>query len=191
MLTVEQIRAVGVPADERERTDRLKQELAGTSCLTMLVLDEILQWKLRGQYGRTRARRGGLTESMVRAVTTLAFGPELAHADPDTEAALRLGVLCALPGVGLGVASAVLALRFPDRYAVIDPLVWGEVCGTPKTTFSITDYAPYMQALRPLAQALGWPVQEVDLALWTYAYELSKRLRYLPSGRGGSEGRPL
>lgn len=160
-----------MPDDELEHTNGLKRRLAGASCLAAPLLDEILQWKLRGQYGRQRARRGGLTAPMVRAVTALAFGPELAqNADQDTEAALRLGVLCVLPGVGLGVASAILALRFPDRYAVIDPLVWDQVFGTRKTTFSITDYAPYMQTLRPLAQALGWPVQEVDLALWTYAY---------------------
>jgi len=73
-----------------------------------------------------------------------------------------------LNGVSIPVASAVLAIVFPEKYAVIDFRGWRQVFGEEKRTFSIRDYKKYLCAIHRLANELGWKVQEVDLAIWEY-----------------------
>jgi hypothetical protein len=75
---------------------------------------------------------------------------------------------CVLRGVGVPVASAVLALVFPEEYGVIDFRGWWQIFGEKRSIFSISDYKRYLCELRHLADELNWPVQEVDLAIWEY-----------------------
>jgi len=134
--------------------------------LTAAEFDEILKWKLRRQYGRQCSLRAANTDEVIRVVTGLAL--TIAHNDKDYELELRVGILCALRGVGVPVASAVLALVYPDEYAVIDFRGWRQVFDEEPTGFSISGYKRYMQEVRRLSQELGWPAQEVDLAIWEY-----------------------
>jgi len=128
--------------------------------------DEILRWKLASQYGRQRERRRANTDEVVRAVTGLALS--ISHPDDEYATELRVGVLCALRGVSVPVASAVLALAFPEKYCVIDFRGWWQVFEEHRAVFSIPDYHRYLAKLRALAAELGWPVQEADLAVWDY-----------------------
>jgi hypothetical protein len=77
------------------------------------LFDRILDWKLRGQRPRTEQRRSSLTPQNVANVVECAYS--LRHSSSDALDDLRLRVLCSLPGVGSGVASAILALSFPER----------------------------------------------------------------------------
>jgi thermostable 8-oxoguanine DNA glycosylase len=97
-------------------------------------------------------------------VTAAAFRIDIP--DFDYELELQIGILTCLRGVGVPVATAILALVFPEKYAVIDFRGWRQVFGENKTTFSIGDYKRYLAKLRPLAAELDWSVQEVDLAIW-------------------------
>ena len=134
--------------------------------LTSEEFDDVLHWKLRGQYGRLQERREANTADVIQIVTSAAFS--ITHPDEDYVTELRISILCALRGVGVPVASAFLALVFPEKYAVIDFRGWRQVFGEEKTTFSISDYKRYLREIRCLAVELGWPVQEVDLAIWEY-----------------------
>jgi hypothetical protein len=134
--------------------------------LTAEEFDEILRWKLIQQYGRGRALRAANTDDVVRAVTGTAL--TITHADEDYEIELRVGILCTLRGVGVPVASAVLALIYPEKYAVIDFSGWRQVFGRDRRMFSIADYEAYLFEIRKLTDKLGWPVQEVDHAIWEY-----------------------
>ncbi len=159
-------------SDDYTLTEHLKSQFARLRrkrqpfYLTSAEFDEILQWKLRGQYGRQQERRKINTEDVIRAVTGLAF--TISHPDEEYELELRMALLCSLRGVGVPVASAVLALVFPQKYAVIDFRGWRQVLGREKTTFSIPDYKRYLREIKRLADELGWPAQEVDLAIWEY-----------------------
>ncbi|MCX7852729.1 MAG: hypothetical protein RMN24_01995 [Anaerolineae bacterium] len=134
--------------------------------LTLEEFDEILRWKLRGQYRRQEERRKANTEEVIRTVTGAALS--ITHPDEDYETELRLDLLCCIRGVGVPVASAILALVFPEKYAVIDFRGWRQVFGEERTTFSISDYKRYLREIKCLAAELGWLVQEVDLAIWEY-----------------------
>ncbi len=150
----------------RRRRDRFYLRRRNRFYLTAGEFDEILRWKLRYQYGRARWLLAFNTDEVVRKVTGAAL--TIAHEDKHYELELRVGILCALRGVGVPVASAVLALLFPNEYGVIDFRVWRQLFGEDRTTFSIPDYKRYVAKLREIAAELRWPVQEVDHAIWEY-----------------------
>lgn len=172
MIKASQIEALRTSSDDWKETERLKAHFAQVRLkrhplfLTAAEFDNILRWKLRQQYGRQLALRAANTDEVIRAVTRLAL--TIAHDDKDYEVELRVGALCTLRGVSVAVASAVLALVFPDEYAVIDFRVWRQLFDEERRMFSISNYKRYLREMRRLAEELGWPVQEVDLAIWEY-----------------------
>jgi hypothetical protein len=172
MITAVQLVPHRTSSDDYKLTERLKAHFAQMKqerhpmYLTLDEFDRVLQWKLRGQYGRQQERRKANTDDVIRVVTGAALSIE--HPDKDYEIELRFGILGALRGVGVPVASAILALVFPERYAVIDFRGWRQVFGEDKEQFSVSDYKRYLPKIQNLAQELGWPVQEVDLAIWEY-----------------------
>lgn len=172
MITAIQLIQYRTASDDYSLTEYLKsrfRQLRGERqpfYLNSAEFDEILHWKLRGQYGRQREMRKANTDEVIRVVTGVAL--TITHPDEKYELELRMSMLCTLRGVGVPVASAVLALVFPDRYAVIDFRGWRQVFDEERTMFSILDYRRYLSEIRRLADELGWPVQEVDLAIWEY-----------------------
>lgn len=132
--------------------------------LTRSELLEVARWKLEGQYGRAERHFGRLTPPVVRTVTAAAFaidGPE-----DDLETELRASLLTLLPGVGLPIASAVLTLVEPNRYAVIDFRAWRALFGSDRTSFGVADYRSFMAALRKQAAIERTTPRAVELRLW-------------------------
>jgi hypothetical protein len=121
-------------------------------------------WKLERQKGRNLHWRKKNTDDLVRKVTSCAFS--LVHPDRETLARTRLGVVGGLPGVDIGVASAILTLTFPDEYGVIDPRIWMAIYGVKKSGFTLRNYTGYLADLLSAASFLGWPPQEVDFFAW-------------------------
>ena len=80
------------------------------------------------------------------------------------ELRIRTGVLTALPGVGVPVASAILALVDPETYGVLDFRAWRQVFPKKRVDYSVSGYLRYMQKIWPLVDELQWTAQEVDLA---------------------------
>jgi hypothetical protein len=172
MINAPQLIPYKTSSDDYDLTERLKTFFARLRSerhplyLTYEEFDDVLHWKLRGQYGRQKERRQANTENVIRTVTAAALS--ITHPDEDYEIELRLGLLCCLRGVGVPVASAILALVFPEKYAVIDFRGWRRIFDEERITFSISDYKRYVREIKRLAAELGWLVQEVDLAIWEY-----------------------
>jgi hypothetical protein len=172
---VQEVREFRVSFDQNDNdwagTNALKRKIAdhlaknpGTG-LTLELFNEIVKWKLDRQEGRTRHTRGPkVTEDLLREITICAFG--LRHTDRDSLTRARLMVLQGIPGVGMGIASAILALTFPDENGVIDDIVWKVIYGTKKESFWIADYRKYLEDLLSASSTLGWPPQEVDFFAW-------------------------
>ena len=129
-------------------------------------LDPIFRWKLIGQYGRVKSKFTSNPLALYPIITQAAFS--ISYPVAEYEAAARLGVLTTLNGVGVPVASAILALAEPDHYCVIDFRGWRAVFGNLKRYFSIKDYLSYRNEIAKLAEELHWPIQEVDSAVWAY-----------------------
>ena len=173
MITAAQIAPYYKKAsDNFNAAETLKAELARLRqerhpfFLTSAEFERILKWKLRAQYGRGQEYRSSNIEDVVQSITGLAL--TITHPSKEYELELRVNILCALRGVAVPVASAVLALVCPEEYAVIDYRVWRQVFDEDKRNFLVGDYKKYMQAIRGLANELGWPAQQVDIAIWEY-----------------------
>ena len=178
MVAPDTIKPLRYAQIDHQETERLKAALADLRAkrspmyLTLSELDPILDWKLGTQRNRSRRWWRLKTDDLIRDVTSLALN--LRHPDAEYQLELRTGILTAVRGIGVSVASAILALVYPEEYAVIDYRVWRQLFGEEKTVFFIPDYRRYMKALFPLARELGWPVQEVDHAIWEYDRRLNK-----------------
>jgi len=172
MIIASQIAPPSHQQSDSTDTKQLKANLAQLRLerqpfyLTSTDFENILNWKLGQQIGRQRAMRSANTDENIRKITGLAL--TITHDNKEYELELRINILCALRGVAIPVASAVLALTFPNEYAVIDYRVWRQVFGEEKTAFSLPDYKRYVNEIRRLAKELNWPVQEVDHAIWEY-----------------------
>ena len=79
---------------------------------------------------------------------------------------IKLKVLMAIPGTGLGVASAILTLSTPETFAIIDFRNWRVLYNEVKRTFTLTEYKKYLESIRQFAVQLTCDVQEVDYLLW-------------------------
>ena len=162
-----------------DETEQLKQHLHSLKqirkpfYLDLNDFDRILRWKLRGQYGRQRSLRSKNTEEIIQKITSLALN--ISHENKDYELELRFKLLTVLRGVGIPVASAILALCFPEQYAVIDFRGWRQVFGMEKSYFTLNDYKRYLKEVKMLATELGWLPQEVDSAIWEYDRQKNRR----------------
>jgi hypothetical protein len=178
VITAKEIKPLYKQAVDYAETEQLKTKLARLRrerqplYLTAAEFDEILRWKLIQQYGRVQHLLVSNTDEIIRAVTGLAL--TITHPDNEYELELRMDILCALRGVSTPVASAVLALVFPEEYAVIDFRGWRQLFDEKRDVFSTPDYKKYMYKIRQLANELGWPVQEADHAIWEYDRRSSK-----------------
>ena len=144
----------------------IKEHLSRDACagLSLELFTRIASWKLGRQEGRTRRFRSKLTDDFVDTITSCAFALE--HPDRETLTRGRLNVLQGLSGVGIGIASAILALTLPDQYGVIDNRVWKVVYDEDRETFSLSDYHRYLADLLAGAEQLNWPPQELDFLAW-------------------------
>lgn len=175
MININDILPLREASDDYSHTEKIKARFNAIKdyrvplYINLKEFDEILLWKLRNQYGRQKDLRRMNTESVVQDVTRLALS--IQHEDKEYETELKIGLLCSIKGVGVPVASSILALIFPNDYCVIDFRGWRQVFGEMKNTFSISDYKRYLSEVRKIAEEISWPVQEVDLAIW----ELDRR----------------
>lgn len=138
--------------------------------LSQNLFNQIIQWKLRNQIHRVNHHLENLNEQMIGMVTKTAI--LLNHNDPNILSTVRVKVLMSLPGIGLGIASAILTLYYPELYGIIDFRSWDEINerdpALPPLTrnFSISDYLNYLDTIRPFATEHNIDVQFVDYILW-------------------------
>jgi hypothetical protein len=153
-----------------QKTEQLKKDISSHLAqnpgigFSRPLFDRVVTWKLERQENRAKRYRQNVTDDLVHKITSCAFS--LVHSDRDTLARVRLEVLGALPGIEIGVASAILALTFPYEYGVIDPRVWKVIYGEDKSGFSLPDYTMYLGHLLDGASQLRWSAQELDFFTW-------------------------
>src|ERR1700691_2272600 len=98
---------------ETELLDTVHATIAERGYLTGDELGKIVQWKSKRTLGKLKD-----DPDTIRDVTRVAFGDE-------TPEWMRHHILCILNGVQRAVASAILAVRYPETHTVIDKRVVG------------------------------------------------------------------
>ena len=144
------------------------QSFAAGNGLAFTTFEKVAKWKLRQQSGRTKKHREKTTPELVALLSKCCW--QASHGDREVEARIRLHILTGLPGVGIGLASAILALTWPDEYGIVDFRVWEVLYRVEKKTFTETDWLRYMDDLWRLSAQTGYPPQTIDYLLWK-AYE--------------------
>jgi len=172
MIRAADIEKLRTEAEDYLKTERLKAGLQRLRkerepfYLTKGDLDPIFEWKLRGQLNRVKKHLDENSNRTYEIITRAAFS--IQEDDWKLEAELRVGVLTVLHGVGVPVASAILALTEPEHYCAVDFRGWRAMYGEKRSAFDIPSYMRYLSEIRRLAGELGWSVQETDLAVWEY-----------------------
>ncbi|MBW2623107.1 MAG: hypothetical protein JRD68_09400, partial [Deltaproteobacteria bacterium] len=116
-ITANQLSGLKTASIDFVETDRIKKKFAQLRTernpfyLAKEEFEEILHWKLRNQYGRQKDYRSPNTDEIIRIITSTAFN--IQHDESEYELELRIKILTSLRGVGIPVASAILALVFP------------------------------------------------------------------------------
>jgi hypothetical protein len=142
----------------------VRHEFDARGFLTASTFDAVIDWKLRKQRNRTEKHRCGNSADLIQELTGAFW--RVKHKDKDKLLGIRLAILLAIPGVGIGVASAIFTLCYPSEYAIIDFRNWRALYGKDKKQFTVADYKQYLLDVRDLAGELDCDVQEVDYLLW-------------------------
>jgi thermostable 8-oxoguanine DNA glycosylase len=142
----------------------VRHEFDARGFLTASTFDAVIDWKLRKQRNRTEKHRLGNSAELIQELTGAFW--RVKHEDNDKLLAIQLAILLAIPGVGIGVASAIFTLCYPSEYAIIDFRNWKVLYGEDKRQFSQADYKKYLTDMRELAAKVDCEVQELDYLLW-------------------------
>lgn len=142
----------------------VKGEFERQGYLNAQTYHAVLDWKLRKQRNRTERHREDNTEDLIRELTGTYW--RVTHPNAEKQMEIKLKILMAIPGTGLGVASAILTLSTPETFAIIDFRNWRVLYNEVKRTFTLTEYKKYLDAIRQFAVQLTCDVQEVDYLLW-------------------------
>jgi hypothetical protein len=136
---------------ELAEADRLKARLVRRvpPSLSREELLDICRWKLGDQYARAARLLEANPQKRIKRTTQAALA--FKDKEPEFELAGMVTMLRLLPGVGIGVASAILALCYPKRYAPLDPRVWQALFDEERSTFDLAQYRRYLTALSELA----------------------------------------
>ena len=142
----------------------VRHEFDDLGFLTASTFDAVIDWKLRKQRNRTEKHRVGNSAELIQELTGAFW--RVKHEDKDKLLAIQLAILLAIPGVGIGVASAIFTLCYPREYAIIDFRNWKVLYGEDKRQFSQANYKKYLTDMRELAEKVDCEVQELDYLLW-------------------------
>jgi len=120
------------------------------------------------------SRAAGTLSSNLRGTSAETFICKLPLTASDQE---LLNRLCCVRGVSVSVASAVLSLMYPERFAVTDWRARDELNRIKKGYQGVnskTNYLDeYLPRVRELAQQHGLTPRKVDQALWARSRERS------------------
>ncbi|MFZ0952096.1 MAG: hypothetical protein WAN17_07515 [Candidatus Sulfotelmatobacter sp.] len=124
-------------------------------------IQSVFEWKFAEMPGRLKRSLNLLSTvnpDLIKNVSARAFA--------ITDDSARLRQLRHIKGVGVAVASVILAFYDPDTYGIIDIHSWRELFGGTRQVFDASDFLRFTEELRRLAAIHGLPAREVEKALF-------------------------
>jgi thermostable 8-oxoguanine DNA glycosylase len=149
----------------KEEFEHLSARLDGSTEVNPDLFYRIRNWKISTQ--------SKSSESEIREKTRIAFE----YAEED-EPANAVSVLSELDGVRIPMASSILAMRYPDKFAVIDKWVieglgrkeWLETYKTEPMT-----YVSYLGVMRSRAKEVGRSLRDYERTLFELSLKNGKK----------------
>jgi len=168
---------LSVNSDEFQETLQLKRQIKKTlqdrtnPYLSASELDNIVRWKLDKQYHRSKQQREINVDDVVIPVTRACFS--IRSSNKNYEIELKLKTLTVMRGVAIPLASAILAICFPDEFVVIDSVLWELIFEDEKSSFTIGDYLKFLSFFYSLVDHTKCSLQDTEHLLWLYQKSLN------------------
>jgi hypothetical protein len=126
--------------------------------------EQILCWKLDTQAHRSKQLRLVNVDSLVIPITKAYFNLKSENFEYETEVKIKL--LTSLKGVGTPLASAVMAITEPQKYCIVDSVLWEFIFNEEKSSFTTNDYLKFHKVIIELSEKLDRDVQKTEFTLW-------------------------
>ena len=132
--------------------------------LDSIELEQILCWKLDTQAHRSKQLRLANTDGLVIPLTRAYFNLKSENFDYETEVKIKL--LTSLKGVGVPLATSVMAITEPQKYCIVDSVLWEFIFNEEKSSFTVNDYLRFHKIICELSEKLAYDVQKTEFTLW-------------------------
>jgi hypothetical protein len=126
--------------------------------------EQILCWKLDTQAHRSKQLRIVNVDGLVIPITKAYFNLKSENFEYETEVKIKL--LTSLKGVGTPLASAVMAITEPQKYCIVDSVLWEFIFNEEKSSFTTNDYLKFHKVIIELSKKLDRDVQKTEFTLW-------------------------
>ena len=146
-----------------ERIERTLQAARDRGHMTSDELRATARWKYPGN--RLVSLVAENTPDEIAEITRVSFAA--------TSERLRIGALLALHGIGWPMASVILHFAFPGRYPILDVRVMHTIDGP--RVYNFDGWTRITKFCRNKSAEYGVTMRELDRALWTHDYELSRQ----------------
>lgn len=153
---------------ERYLFEVVSKRFAQDGTLSAYDFFAILTWK--SNRTKTKIKQGlaaaGQTPGQLMRDVSLAGAPDV-----------KVKTLLRIWGIGLPIASAILAVCYPETFTVLDERAWESlqqiaVEGLPRRfPASVRGYLQYCDTCRSLAEQTGFSLRDLDRALWARSWE--------------------
>jgi hypothetical protein len=126
--------------------------------------EQILCWKLDTQAHRSKKLRLVNVDGLVIPITKAYFNLKSENFEYETEVKIKL--LTSLKGVGTPLASAVMAITEPQKYCIVDSVLWEFIFNEEKSSFTTNDYLKFHKVIIERSEKLDRDVQKTEFTLW-------------------------
>ena len=141
----------------------VQQEFQQHECLSLSTLEKVLHWKTDNP-SQIEKILASCPEFLLKSITHCYY--KVNHPNDEMNTRIRVHVLLSLPWIGIGIASAIIALHEPKLYGISDARSWDVLFQQTRKSLSKRDYLRYLVGARELAQNVGCDVLELDYILW-------------------------
>jgi len=142
----------------------VQNDFQNKKSLSIPTYHKVLDWKLQKQKSQIEKIISGSPDSLIKTITFCYNKTD--HPNSELNIKIKMHVLLSIPWIGIGIASAIMALHEPQLYGTIDLRSWSNLFHEDRKTFSMNHYMKYLGSIRELANQAECDVQEIDYILW-------------------------
>lgn len=146
--------------EEKELERELMESLPESSVVHFSQVKDVIRWKTGSQGGRTNYYQTQLedAEGDIETVTRAALKVDRLRT--------QIEVLTSLPGVGVGISTAILGFVYPETHAVVDRYVYNGEFGANVDTVTVPRAVEMIEHLQQQYGDLDVSLRTVDRALF-------------------------
>ena len=148
--------------------DEVRQRFVERHTLDSRDFFAIVIWKSNRSKTKVKAglsEAGKSVEELMREVSR------------EPKPAEKVKALLDIKGIGIPIASAILAVCYPKNFTVLDYRAWESLQNLPidkhpcSNPYDTLGYLEYCEACKDLADQFGMSLRELDHALWGKSWE--------------------